>query len=33
MMNDDPTYTRDQITDAVRHLNPPGKIGTVIVKI
>ena len=27
------TYTLDQITDAVQHVNRPGKIGTVIVKI
>jgi NADPH:quinone reductase-like Zn-dependent oxidoreductase len=26
------TYTLDQITDAVQHVNRPGKIGTVIVK-
>jgi NADPH:quinone reductase-like Zn-dependent oxidoreductase len=26
------TYTLDQITDAVRHVNRPGKIGTIIVK-
>ena len=26
------TYTLDQITDAVQHVNTPGKIGTVIVK-
>ena len=26
------TYTLDQITDAVQHVNAPGKIGTVIVK-
>jgi hypothetical protein len=25
-------YSLDQITDAVRHVNRPGKIGTVIVK-
>jgi NADPH:quinone reductase-like Zn-dependent oxidoreductase len=27
------TYTLDHITDAVRHVNRPGKIGTVIVKL